>query len=92
MHLLEGPHAYNGSAVPETADTVLRRWIKAMEGKMGLRICKPGEVNLMRTLEACIRLGQPLLVEEMGPTLEPQLLPLLEGTVTSLGHRRYCTS
>ena len=59
-----------------------------MEGKMGLRVCKPGEATLMRTLEACIRLGQPLLVEEMGPALEPQLLPLLEATVTSQGHRR----
>lgn len=64
------------------------RWIKAMEGKMGLRICKPGDASLVRTLEACIRLGQPLLVEQMGPSLEPQLLPLLEGNVTSLGHRR----
>ena len=59
-----------------------------MEGKMGLRICKPGDAGLVRTLEACIRLGQPLLVEQMGPSLEPQLLPLLEGNVTSLGHRR----
>lgn len=62
-----------------------------MEGKMGLRICKPADANLMRTLEACIRLGQPLLVEEMGPALEPQLLPLLEGSVTSLGHRRWAS-
>ena len=60
-----------------------------MEGKMGLRVCKPGDPTLMRTLESCIRLGHPLLVEEMGGTLEPQLLPLLEGTVSSQGHRRF---
>ena len=65
------------------------RWVKAMEGKMGLRVCKPGDPTLMRTLESCIRLGHPLLVEEMGGTLEPQLLPLLEGTVSSQGHRRF---
>ena len=56
---------------------------------MGLRVCKPGEPTLMRTLESCIRLGHPLLVEEMGGTMEPQLLPLLEGTVSSQGHRRF---
>ncbi len=60
-----------------------------MEGKMGLRVCKPRDPTLMRTLESCIRLGHPLLVEEMGGTLEPQLLPLLEGTVSSQGHRRF---
>ena len=60
-----------------------------MEGKVGLRVCKPGDPTLMRTLESCIRLGHPLLVEEMGGTLEPQLLPLLEGTVSSQGHRRF---
>ncbi|DBA83803.1 TPA: hypothetical protein ACH3X1_006326, partial [Trebouxia sp. C0004] len=65
------------------------KWVKAMEGKMGLRVCKPGDPTLMRTLESCIRLGHPLLVEEMGGTLEPQLLPLLEGTVSSQGHRRF---
>lgn len=59
---------------------------------MGMRVCKPGEASLMRTLEACIRLGQPLLVEEMGPALEPQLLPLLEASVTSQGHRRCAVS
>jgi len=70
-------------------DALYHRWVKAMEGKMGLRVCKPGDPTLMRTLESCIRLGHPLLVEEMGGTLEPQLLPLLEGTVSSQGHRRF---
>ena len=56
---------------------------------MGLGVCRPGEANLMRTLESCIRLGHPLLVEDMGGALEPQLLPLLEGNVTSQGHRRF---
>ena len=70
-------------------DQLYHRWVKAMEGKMGLRVCKPRDPTLMRTLESCIRLGHPLLVEEMGGTLEPQLLPLLEGTVSSQGHRRF---
>lgn len=60
-----------------------------MEGKVGLRVCKPGDPTFMRTLESCIRLGHPFLVEEMGGSLEPQLLPLLEGSVTSQGHRRF---
>ena len=58
-----------------------------MEGKMGLRVCRPGDATLMRTLESCIRLGHPLLLEQCGSTLEPQIMPLLEGTVTSQGHR-----
>ncbi|KAL3130871.1 hypothetical protein ABBQ38_000200 [Trebouxia sp. C0009 RCD-2024] len=65
------------------------KWVKGMEGKVGLRVCKPGDPTLMRTLESCIRLGHPFLVEEMGGSLEPQLLPLLEGSVTSQGHRRF---
>lgn len=60
-----------------------------MEGKLGLRVCRPGDANLMRTLESCIRLGHPLLVEDCGAALEPQLWPLLEGSVTSKGHRRF---
>lgn len=41
---------------------MIDRWVKGMEGKMGLRVCKPGDPTIMRTLESCIRLGHPFLV------------------------------
>ena len=38
-------------------------------------------------LENCIRLGEPLLIEELGETLEPALEPVLQKAVYKQGSR-----
>jgi dynein heavy chain len=52
-------------------------WIRNMEAKNGLQIIKLTEPNFLRTLENCIRTGAPVLLEEVGETLDPALEPVL---------------
>lgn len=53
------------------------RWIKQMEAKNGLRVIKLTDPNYLRTLENAIRLGTPVLLEEVEETLDPSLEPVL---------------
>lgn len=53
------------------------RWIRQKEGKNGLKVIKLTDGNFMRTLENCIRIGMPVLLEEIGETLDPSLEPIL---------------
>ncbi|KAF2878695.1 hypothetical protein ILUMI_27474 [Ignelater luminosus] len=52
------------------------RWIRQMEGQ-DLRIIKLTDGNFLRVLEGAIRLGFPVLLEEVGETLDPTLGPIL---------------
>eukprot|EP00744_Colponema_vietnamica_P002637 GILI01004106.1.p1 GENE.GILI01004106.1~~GILI01004106.1.p1 ORF type:complete len:1989 (+),score=654.53 GILI01004106.1:157-5967(+) len=65
------------------------RWIKHMEsnGISGLKITKFSEGNLLRTLENCIRMGVPLLIEDIGESLDPALEPVLLKAVFNLNGR-----
>lgn len=53
------------------------RWIVGRERKNGLKIVKLTDKNLLRTLENAIRIGLPVLIEEVGETLDPALEPIL---------------
>lgn len=53
------------------------RWIRQMEVKNDLKICKLTDANFMRVLEAAIRVGLPVLLQEVGETLDPTLGPIL---------------
>ncbi|XP_043266980.1 dynein axonemal heavy chain 6 [Venturia canescens] len=53
------------------------RWIRNMEEENNLQICKITDANFMRITEACIRIGAPLLLQEVGETLDPSLEPIL---------------
>lgn len=54
----------------------------------GLKIVKLTDGNFLRTLENCIRIGMPVLLEDLGETLDPALEPiLLKQTFTSVGAR-----
>lgn len=53
------------------------RWIKQMEGQNDLGIVKLTDASFMRVLEMAIRLGKPVLLEEVGETLDPTLGPIL---------------
>lgn len=53
------------------------RWIRQMEVANGLRIVKLTDANFLRILESSIRTGKPVLLEEVGETLDPTLGPIL---------------
>lgn len=53
------------------------RWIRQMETVSGLRIVKLTDTFFMRILEGAIRVGLPVLLEEVGETLDPTLGPVL---------------
>ncbi|XP_049712146.1 dynein axonemal heavy chain 6 isoform X2 [Elephas maximus indicus] len=53
------------------------RWIRNKESKSGLKIIKLTDSNFLRTLENSIRLGLPVLLEELKETLDPALEPVL---------------
>ena len=56
-------------------------WIKAMETKNALKVIKLTDANYLRTLESSIRIGTPVLVEDIGETLDPALEPILQKAV-----------
>ena len=53
-------------------------WIKNAERKRGLTIVKSSDTNFMRTLETAIRLGAPLLLEDIQESIDPALDPVLQ--------------
>ncbi|XP_074661680.1 dynein axonemal heavy chain 6-like [Tubulanus polymorphus] len=53
------------------------RWIRNKEQRNGLKCIKLTDGNFLRTLENCIRIGMPVLLEEIGEFLDPALEPIL---------------
>jgi dynein heavy chain len=54
------------------------RWIKAKEARNGLRSVRAGDPNIMRTLESCVRIGNPVLLEHVGEAIDPAMDSLLQ--------------
>ncbi|KAJ3052746.1 Dynein heavy chain 6, axonemal [Rhizophlyctis rosea] len=52
------------------------RWIRSMEGQ-DLKVVKLTEAKFLRSLENAVRTGQPVLLEDVGESLDPALEPLL---------------
>jgi len=52
-------------------------WIKTMERRNKLQVIKLTQKDFLRTLENAIRTGAPVLLEEVGETLDPSLEPIL---------------
>ncbi|XP_065162410.1 dynein axonemal heavy chain 6 isoform X2 [Atheta coriaria] len=63
------------------------RWIKQMESLNNLKIIKQTDAGYMRILEGGIRVGMPVLLEEVGETLDPTLAPILNKQTFILGGR-----
>jgi hypothetical protein len=63
------------------------RWIRAKEKENKIRVMRPNEANFVRTLSNCIRVGQPVLLEDVGESLDPQLSPLLLQQTVKVGGR-----
>ncbi len=49
-----------------------------MEAKHKLAVTRLNHPNMLRTLENCIRIGTPLLLEDIGEFLDPALEPVLQ--------------
>ncbi|XP_012153033.2 dynein heavy chain at 16F [Megachile rotundata] len=63
------------------------RWIRNMEQDNNLKICKLTDTNFSRILETSIRLGMPVLLQEVGEVLDPNLEPILLKQLFILGGR-----
>ncbi len=57
------------------------RWVKQTLKKQGVIILRLNSGELMRTLSNAIRIGKPVLVEDVEESLDPSLDPLLEKQV-----------
>lgn len=53
------------------------QWIRQMEANNSLKVGKLTDNNFMRILEAGIRIGMPVLIEEVGEILDPTLGPIM---------------
>jgi dynein heavy chain, axonemal len=63
------------------------RWIKKMHEKDDIEVTTMSNINLLRTLENCIRVGKPLLIEDVGEHVEPALEPVLQKATYRQGNR-----
>ncbi|RNA22874.1 dynein heavy chain axonemal-like [Brachionus plicatilis] len=53
------------------------KWIKNMEKSNQLETIKQNEKNFLRNIENCVQFGKPLLIEDLGEEIDPQLEPVL---------------
>lgn len=53
------------------------RWIRNKERENGLKVIKLSDGQFLRTLENCVRIGMPILLEDVGESIDPALEPIL---------------
>jgi dynein heavy chain len=53
------------------------RWIRNKERENSLKVLKLSDGQFLRTLENCVRIGMPILLEDLGEQLDPALEPIL---------------
>jgi len=64
------------------------RWLRKLEEESGgYSATTMADPNLLRALEGCVRVGQPLLVEDVREVIEPALEPILQRAVVKQGGR-----
>ncbi|MEW5299251.1 MAG: hypothetical protein WDW36_002284 [Sanguina aurantia] len=61
-----------------TFQGLANKWIRAMEAEAGLQVIKLTDANYLRALENAIQFGKPVLLENIGETLDASLEPLLQ--------------
>ena len=59
-------------------------WLRNMEGRAGLKLVKLSQPGFLSLIEGAVRLGQPVLIEDVGESIDPALEPLLLKQVTSV--------
>jgi len=63
------------------------RWIKTTEACNNLEVTKMSNPNLLRSLENGIRVGRPVLIEDLDDQIEPALEPILQKATFQQGGR-----
>jgi len=63
------------------------RWMRMMEQKNSSRTVKGNDATILRTLENAIRLGTPVILEDVGEELDPSLEPVLQKQIYKQGGR-----
>ena len=63
-----------------------------MEQRNSLKVLKLTDATFLRTLENAIRLGAPVLLEDVGESIDPALEPVLQKQVGSWSRLGYSTS
>lgn len=53
------------------------RWLKNKEKKAGLQVVSMNNENMLKTVEMCIRMGQPVMIEDVKEQLDASLETLL---------------
>jgi dynein heavy chain len=64
-----------------------KKWVKKMEAKSKIALTRLTDRNMLRDLENCIRIGKPLLIEDIGEILDPGLEPVLQKATFRQGGR-----
>uniref|UniRef100_A0A7S2W474 Dynein heavy chain n=1 Tax=Mucochytrium quahogii TaxID=96639 RepID=A0A7S2W474_9STRA len=57
------------------------RWIKQKESRNGIECVKMTDPSMLRSLEAAVRNGKPLLLQDLGEHIDPALEPILQKAV-----------
>jgi dynein heavy chain len=63
-------------------------WIKNMEKGNGIQVVKANDPNLLRTVENSIRMGIPVLMENVGESIDPNMRPIYQKQIFSAGGRK----
>jgi len=53
------------------------KWIKSMEKEAGIKVLKFTEASYLKHLESGIRMGTPIMMENVGEDMDPAIEPLL---------------
>nr|XP_034179953.1 dynein heavy chain 2, axonemal [Osmia lignaria] len=61
------------------------KWIKNMEAKNSLRVIDFGQADFAAVLEQAIQFGVPVLLENVGETIDPAINPILEKAFVKIG-------
>ena len=67
------------------------KWIRNLEKHNHLKVIKQSESSYLRTLESAIQFGQPVLLENVGESLDASLEPLLLRQVLKWWSDEYST-
>lgn len=62
------------------------KWIRNMGKEAGVKILKFTEEKYLKFLEAAIRMGNPVLIENVGEELDPAIEPLLQKQIVKKGN------
>ena len=58
-----------------------------MEAANGVQSVKANDPNMLRTIENAIRMGMPVLLENVGETVDPSLRPIFQKQTYVVGGR-----